>query len=252
VQEFFSVAIKSSIKQRMEKGEKRDDFIQLMLEAREGTLKTDESELEAFEKDAILKNTAAPKINTADLLDDDGIVANCVLFILAGFDTTQSLLLFCAYALALNPDVQDRLRAEVQSVVEESDGKFTYDGLGKMTYLDMVINGRNTNKLFSSLVTKILEIISETLRLWPPAAATDRQCVMDYPIEGTDYVLKKGDVVTIPSYGLHHDADYFLNPEKFDPERFSPENKSKVNPYTFLPFGQGPRNCIGELKDIPN
>jgi cytochrome P450 family 9 len=112
----------------------------LMLEAREGQLKLEESELDAFEKDAIVKPSGGED-KMSDLLDDDGIVANCVLFILAGFDTTQSLLLFCAYALALNQDVQERLRDEVNGVVDENDGELTYDGLQKMTYLDMIING---------------------------------------------------------------------------------------------------------------
>lgn len=51
----------------------------------------------------------------------------------------------------------------------------------------------------------------------------------------------------IPIYGLHHDPEYYPEPEKFDPERFSPENKGKINQYVYLPFGAGPRNCIGEF-----
>jgi cytochrome P450 len=147
MQNFFSSAIKSSIKQRKESGEKRNDFIQLMLEAREDKLKTDENELDSFEKDAVMVNGEGGgnnKVSTADLLDDDGIVANAVLFMLAGYDTTQSLLLYCAYALALNQDVQDKLREEVESVLEGNDGELTYDALNKMTYLDMVINGTFT------------------------------------------------------------------------------------------------------------
>jgi len=89
---------------------------------------------------------------------------------------------------------------------------------------------------------------SETLRFYPPAGATDRACLIDYPIPGTDFVLKKGDAIAIPIISLHHDEEFFPEPEKFDPERFSPENKNKINPYAFLPFGQGPRNCIGEVK----
>lgn len=143
VQEFFSHAIKSSIHHRQENNEKRNDFIQLMLEAREDKLKTDESELDAFEKDAIIKSGGTEngeKTGSGDLLDDDGIVANAVLFMLAGYDTTQSLLLYCAYALALNQEVQDKLRNEVGTLLE-NDGELTYETLNKMQYLDMVLNG---------------------------------------------------------------------------------------------------------------
>jgi cytochrome P450 len=73
---------------------------------------------------------------------------------------------------------------------------------------------------------------------------TDRGCAFEYLLPGTDIILKKKGGIIIPIYGLHHDPDYFPNPDKFDPERFSPENKYKINPYTFSPFGQGPRSCI--------
>jgi len=85
----------------------------------------------------------------------------------------------------------------------------------------------------------------ETLRYYPPAVMTDRGCVKDYKVPGTELVIKKGDGIFIPILGLHHDEKYWPEPEKFIPERFSPENKGKINQYTFLPFGQGPRNCIG-------
>lgn len=140
MQDFFTSGITSAIKQRKASGEKRNDFIQLMLEAREDKLKTDESELDNFEKDAKITGNSLLGAN-ADMLDDIGVTANCVLFILAGFDTTQSLLLFLAYALALNQDVQDKLRTEVETQLEENDGEFTYDSLQKMTYMDMVIQG---------------------------------------------------------------------------------------------------------------
>ncbi|XP_021957567.1 cytochrome P450 9e2 [Folsomia candida] len=223
--QFFAGAIKSSIKERNQTGQKGNDFIQLMLEVREDKLKTDESELDSFEKDAIIKSEVKGQVSTADLLDDDGIVSNCVLFILAGFDTTQSLLLFCAYALAIHPEIQDKLRKEVEAVLDENDGDFTYDSIHKMAYLDMVIH--------------------ETLRFYPPAPATDRGCTEDYLIPGTDIVVKKGDGIIVPIMSIHHDERYYPEPEKFDPERFSPENKGKFNTYAFLPFGQGPRNCIG-------
>jgi len=137
VQNFFSGAVKSSIRQREEKGEKRDDFIQLMLEVRSNQLKTEDDELEQFEKDALIKTSGAGGFD----LDDEAIAANCVLFILGGFDTTQSLLLYAAYAMALNPEKQEKLRNEVDRIFEECDGELTYDAINKMEYLDMVING---------------------------------------------------------------------------------------------------------------
>jgi cytochrome P450 family 9 len=143
-QDFFSEAITSSMEHRLRNNEKRDDFIQLMMEAREGKLKLEESELEAFEKDAIVKQGSAGGLLSSskdDVLDDVGIVANCVQFILGGYDMTQSLLLFCAYALAVNQEVQDKLREEIETVLEENDGEFGYDTVTKMIYLDMVING---------------------------------------------------------------------------------------------------------------
>jgi cytochrome P450 len=143
VEEFFTKAVKSSIRHKEETGEKRDDFIQLMLEARANQLKTEESELSQFEKDAIIiENSGGGGSASAVQITDDTIVANCVMFIVAGFDTTQSLMLFLAYVLALHPEVQDKLRSEIDSVLEETDGEMTYDGLNKMEYLDMVINGR--------------------------------------------------------------------------------------------------------------
>jgi len=70
---------------------------------------------------------------------------------------------------------------------------------------------------------------------------TDRGCVKDYKVPGTEFVIKKGEGVIIPILGLHHDEKYWSEPKKFIPERFSPENKSKINQYAFMPFGHGPR-----------
>lgn len=73
-----------------------------------------------------------------------------------------------------------------------------------------------------------------------------RQCTSNYKIPGTDTVIDKGTYVLIPAYQIHHDHKYFPDPDRFKPERFSNENKAKRNPYTYLPFGEGPRNCIGK------
>lgn len=90
----------------------------------------------------------------------------------------------------------------------------------------------------------------ESLRKWPPALATDRVCIKRYETtdtHGRNVVINKGDGIWIPIYGIHRDSDHYPNPEKFDPDRFSDENKNSINPFTYLPFGSGPRNCIGKI-----
>ncbi|XP_073945698.1 cytochrome P450 9e2-like isoform X2 [Choristoneura fumiferana] len=92
---------------------------------------------------------------------------------------------------------------------------------------------------------------TEVLRLWPPAIASERLCVKEYnlgkPYEKApaDYIVKVNDSIHIPIFSIHRDPRYFPNPLKFDPERFSDENKHKIQPFTYMPFGVGPRNCLG-------
>ena len=65
-------------------------------------------------------------------------------------------------------------------------------------------------------------------------------------LPGTDLTLKPGDVVQVPVWSLHHDPRHWPDPEAFIPDRFLPENKDDIHPFTHIPFGMGPRNCIGE------
>ena len=74
----------------------------------------------------------------------------------------------------------------------------------------------------------------------------NRVCNTAYTIPGSSDVIEPGVMVVVPVYALHHDPRYYPDPHRFDPERFTKEEKAKRNPYTYLPFGEGPRNCIGE------
>ncbi|XP_018342212.1 PREDICTED: cytochrome P450 6k1-like isoform X2 [Trachymyrmex septentrionalis] len=85
----------------------------------------------------------------------------------------------------------------------------------------------------------------ETLRKYPPAPLFARRCEYKYRIPDSNVELPAGLRVVIPIYGLHHDPNYYPDPARFDPERFTEENKRMRHPYTYLPFGEGPRNCIG-------
>lgn len=90
----------------------------------------------------------------------------------------------------------------------------------------------------------------ETLRKWPPFAVTDRKAIKKFVIppvnkDEVPVIVEEGTVCQFPIFSLHRDPNHFPNPELFDPERFGPENKHKIKPFTYMPFGVGPRNCIG-------
>ncbi|CAG7825767.1 unnamed protein product [Allacma fusca] len=220
---FFSKVIVDTLDHREKTGEKRDDFLQLMLEVRQGKIaKEDESELDSHEKNAKLKD--APSKSKL-VFSDDLIIAQSLLFILGGFDTVESVLSFGVYELGINPDIQEKLYEEVKAAADENDGEFSYDIINSLEYLDM--------------------FISETLRKYPPAGRTERKSTRPYKIPDSDLTLPEGSIVTIPIYQVHHDEDYWPEPSKFDPERFTKENASKRHPFAYQPFGHGPRNCIG-------
>lgn len=88
-------------------------------------------------------------------------------------------------------------------------------------------------------------IYTETFRIHPPAPIIRRVCTKKYTIPDSDVTLNVGETIIIPIYALHHDPKYYPKPEVFDPERFNDENKSLRPHSTFIPFGDGPRICIG-------
>ena len=93
---------------------------------------------------------------------------------------------------------------------------------------------------------RILMLLSETLRKYPPLIKLERLVFKDkYELAETGIILNENDLVEIPVYALHHYSQYYPSPEEFRPERFLCENRDQIKPYTYLPFGAGPRNCVG-------
>uniref|UniRef100_A0A1A9UNC7 Cytochrome P450 n=1 Tax=Glossina austeni TaxID=7395 RepID=A0A1A9UNC7_GLOAU len=207
--EYFMRLVIDAMKYRKENNIVRPDMINMLMEAR-GMISSDN-----------------PKPHNREWSDVD-IVAQCFVFFVAGFAATASATCFMAHEIMENAEVQEKLLQEIRETDNNLNGEpITYEIIQRMRYMD--------------------NVISETLRKWAPATIMDRVCSEDITYElkdGQKLEIKKDDVIWIPTAGLHRDSAYYENPEKFDPERFNEANNNKINPFTYLPFGTGPRNCI--------
>ncbi|XP_015282693.1 PREDICTED: cytochrome P450 3A29-like [Gekko japonicus] len=201
---FFVNAIKKIKNDRQKNSHtNRVDFLQLMMDSQVAGENSEEA-------------------HPYKALTDKEIIAQAIIFIFAGYETTSTTLSFLSYCLATHPDVQQRLQEEIDEALPDQATP-TYDAILQMEYLDMAVN--------------------ETLRLFPPSPRILRVCKSTVEINGV--TIPEGTVTVIPAYVLHRDPEYWPQPEEFRPERFSKENKETLDPYIFLPFGAGPRNCIG-------
>jgi len=216
-EEFFISLVHQAFQYRTESGYSRNDFLQLLLELkRKGHIDIADDQMEP-ENNVLTQEDAHEKLEMTELL----LSAQAFVFFLAGFETTANTMSFTLYFLAANPEVQKKLREEIEQS-KKKYGAFTYESLKSMTYLE--------------------NCILEALRLFPPLTEVFRTCTKDYVFEDGSRI-DKGTFLIIPAYALQRDPDYYSDPETFKPERFSEEN---IVPGTYLPFGDGPRHCIGQ------
>lgn len=158
-------------------------------------------------------------------LTDTLLSAQAFVFFAAGFETSSTTISNALYELALNQDVQEQLRQEIFKHDLENNGDWKYEVIKEMTYL---------NKVFQ-----------ETLRKYPPVPILTRDATSNYTFNGTKVSIPVDTKLWIPVFAIHRNPDIYPNPEKFDPERFNESEKSKRHPMHYIPFGDGPRNCIG-------
>lgn len=231
VADYYEDIVKRTIRYREEHKVIRPDFIHLLMQARKNELQQEQADekLASAGFSTVQEHLPAATRDNPFKWTDLDITASAASFFFGGIETTANTLCFALYELSLNPDVQDKLRQEIDSVQEGlGSDRPTYETMQKMKYLDMVI--------------------AETLRLWPPIALTNRRCTKEYVMENTDgtrLTIEKGASLQIPVQAIHRDPRYYANPLRFDPERFSDENRHAINRDAYLPFGSGPRNCIG-------
>jgi cytochrome P450 len=227
--QFFKEATNQIIEKRKRTGQTRNDFLQLLLDtAKEVSAEEkwdEDKEGDIAANYGVEDASKLLKLTTRKNLNMDELLAQCVIFFIAGYDTTASTLSFASYLLALNQDKQALLREEVDRVIKEHKGEITYEAIQDMKYLD--------------------NVISETLRIYPPAVRAERLADSDYKLGDTGITVPKNMIITIPIYAMHHDPKFYPNPEKFEPDRFTPEERAKRDQYAYLPFGAGPRNCVG-------
>ncbi|CAL1293516.1 unnamed protein product [Larinioides sclopetarius] len=223
---FFQNVIETVIKERKRTGKKYNDVLQILMDAADETEHSLNSELFEDETDrfgSITEKNESPTLKNKKLSKIE-LLAQCVLFFFAGYETTASALTFLAYELAKNPEWQEKLIEEVDKAFEKQT-EMSYDAVRDLKVLDAVI--------------------SETLRMYPTAVITERTATEDYELGNTGIVIEKGIRVAVPIYRMHYDPDLFEGPETFNPKRFMDPSESKHHPYAYLPFGAGPRNCLG-------
>nr|XP_012224990.1 PREDICTED: cytochrome P450 6j1-like [Linepithema humile] len=153
------------------------------------------------------------------------LISQAYIFFAAGFETSSMALSHALYELALNQKIQDKLREEIDQKYATHGSNLKDKNIKKMEYLD--------------------KVVKETLRKYPVIAFLPRKSVSNYTFKGTNVSIPKNLNIWIPMYSIHRDSRFYPDPEVFDPERFSKEIKQTRHPMTFLPFGDGPRNCIG-------
>jgi cytochrome P450 len=154
-------------------------------------------------------------------MSDKQVRDEAMTIFLAGHETTANALNWTWVLLAQNPQVEARLHAELDAAL--GDRAPTLDDLPRLPYTDMVIK--------------------EAMRLYPPAWLVSREPTEDVVVGG--YPVKKAETVLMSPYILHHDPRWWDEPERFIPERFSPENEARLHKHAYIPFGSGPRICIG-------
>nr|XP_045016491.1 thromboxane-A synthase [Jaculus jaculus] len=228
---FFNKLIRNVIALRDQQAaeERQRDFLQMVLDAQHSASSVGVEDFDMV-KEVLspAKYSAGPPRRSqpaalSQPLSGDEIVGQAFLFLIAGHQIIANTLSFITYLLATHPDCQERLLREVDLFTEKHPVPEYCSLQDGLPYLDMVI--------------------AETLRMYPPAFRFTREAAQDCEVLGQR--IPAGAVLEVAVGALHHDPAYWPHPETFNPERFTAEARLQQRPFTYLPFGAGPRSCLG-------
>ena len=169
----------------------------------------------------LLQTLMDARYSDGEGMSDELVLSESMQLLVAGHETSSNALSWLLYLLSSRPDCLERVRQEFDSVL--GDAPLNHSDVPKFPFAT--------------------QVIMEALRLYPPFWMIDRMAIADDRVG--DVVIPKGSMVIVYVYGVHHAPQYWENPEVFDTERFTKENDKLRTPFTHLPFGGGPRGCIG-------
>nr|AIL94153.1 cytochrome P450 CYP3027A1 [Tigriopus japonicus] len=172
-----------------------------------------------------LNETQMKNLEGKSELNENQIYAQGIGIIQAAFETTSNTMGTLFYMLAKHPEIQDKVFEEIQEVFGDSvdEESLTMEKMSQLSYMNAVIY--------------------ENLRINPPVCRLDRTCIRDCKIG--DIHFKKGTIIQIPVYAIHHNEDFYPEPELFNPDRFLGQSAPPRGDLTYLSFGAGPRYCAG-------
>lgn len=163
-----------------------------------------------------------PYPDSGEFMSDDQVMIEILQLLVAGNETSSNALSWTFYLLARNPEYIGKIREEVQHAF--GDGEVTYEGLHKLT--------------------TAVQVLYEALRMYPPFWMIDRVAIEDDEFGGIP--IRAGTVVVPYIYGVHHNTDIWKDPDAFDPTRFDRTQTATRHQFAHIPFGGGPRVCIGQ------
>jgi cytochrome P450 len=169
----------------------------------------------------LLQTLMDARYSDGEGMSDELVLSESMQLLVAGHETSSNGLSWLLYLLSSRPDCLEKIRQEFDSVL--GDAPLTFSDVPRFEFTTRVIQ--------------------EALRLYPPFWMIDREAVADD--RAGDVAIPRGSTVIVYVYGAHHAPRYWQDPERFDPERFTKTNEKLQAPFTYLPFGGGPRGCIG-------